>query len=207
MTRDQQQTPEEYDNGKGYSSSQDVALAIVGAGLANAIALLAIKEPFTLWNMIVGLIILCILYVYAPAPTSRNRLNVAYAAIWSISFLTTVGVIFNVIFSGLGGHFPDYGSKDFAPFPTNLNVFTNQMSDTFTPFNIYDGTFFLTWLAIFLICLLFLLRKRNKNRTQMAALVEQPKPEPETPQTHEGGTPATSGHLSGIPKSGVDEVH
>lgn len=207
MSVAQQQTPEEYYNGRGYKP-QDVALAIIGAGLTNAIVLLQINGPFTLWNTIVGIIILCILYAYAPAPTSSTRLNLAYATIWSFSFLSTVGVIFNIIFSGLGGHFPDYESTaQFIPFPTTLNVFTNQMSGTFTPFNTYDGAFFLTWLAIFLISLLFLFRRRNKNRTQNASPQEQPKPEPETSRTKERGTSTTPGHLSDTPASGGEKLH
>jgi hypothetical protein len=117
MTVDQQQPPEQYYKDKGYSS-QDVALAIIGAGLANAIALLAITGPFTLWNTIVGIMILCILQAYAPAPTSSSRLNLAYAATWAISFLTAVGVVFNMIFRYFGGSFPDTGPRvRFTPFP------------------------------------------------------------------------------------------
>ena len=109
-------SPKEYYEDKGYKP-QDVALAIIGAGLANAIALVALNTPFSLWNTIVGIIILCILYAYAPAPTSSSRLNLAYAATWSISFLATVGVVFNMIFgifvvNGLLS-FPDYGSHSY----------------------------------------------------------------------------------------------
>ncbi|GCE20585.1 hypothetical protein [Dictyobacter kobayashii] len=83
---DQQQTPKKYYEDKGYKP-QDVAFAIIGAGLANAIALVALTTPFTLWNTIVSIIILCILQAYAPALDSSRRLNRAYAATWSISFL------------------------------------------------------------------------------------------------------------------------
>ncbi len=211
MSLDQQQTSEKYYKDKGYKA-QDVALAIIGAGLANAIALVALNTPFSLWNTIVGIIILCILYAYAPAPTSSSRLNLAYAATWSISFLSTIAVIFNVIFSSLGALFPDYDSTaQFFPFPRNLNDFTNQTKDTFTPFNTYDGAFFLTWLAIFLICLWFLFLRRNQKRTQSASPQEQPKtvqpkPAPETLPANDSATPTTSGHLSDIPRS-EDEVH
>ncbi len=49
-------SPKEYYEDKGYKP-QDVALAIIGAGLANAIALVALSTPLTLWNTIVGIII------------------------------------------------------------------------------------------------------------------------------------------------------
>lgn len=85
MSANQEQPPQEkYDF--------QVALAIIGAGLANAITLLQINGPFTLWNTMVGVIILCILAAYRPAPTSRFTLNIAYAATWSITLLTTLGV-------------------------------------------------------------------------------------------------------------------
>ena len=113
MSVDQQQTPKKYYEDKGYKP-QDVALAIIGAGLANAIALVLFDGALNLWNTIVGIIILCILQAYAPAPGSSRRLNLAYAATWSISFLAAIGIVFNMIFgifvvNGLLS-FPDYGS-------------------------------------------------------------------------------------------------
>jgi hypothetical protein len=200
MSVDQQQTPKKYYEDKGYKP-QDVALAIVGAGLANAIALVALTTPFTLWNTIVGVIILCILQAYAPAPDSSRRLNLAYAATWSISFLATLGIVFNMIFRLFGGSFPDTDPKiPFTPFP-------EYKPNTFTPFNAYDVSFFLVWLAIFLIYFNFFSPGRSKSRAKTASPQEQPKPIPETPRTHEGPTPATSGHLSDIPKSSGDEAH
>ncbi len=111
--------------------------------LANAIALVALSTPLTLWNTIVGIIILCILQAYAPAPGSSRRLNLAYAATWSISFLATLGIVFNMIFRLFGGSFPDTDPTiPFTPFP-------EYKPNTFTPFNAYDVSFFLVWLAIF----------------------------------------------------------
>ena len=57
MSVDQQQTLKEYYENKGYKP-QDVALAIIGAGLANAIALVLFDGALNLWNTIVGIIIL-----------------------------------------------------------------------------------------------------------------------------------------------------
>jgi hypothetical protein len=129
---DQQLTPEEkYYKGRGYSAS-DVALAIIGAGVANAIALLAISTPFTLWNTIVGITILCILFAYSPAPTANTRLFVAYAAVWSFSFLSSVGIFFNVLFELILGpeRFPNnestapfYSFPTFIPHPTTTNIY------------------------------------------------------------------------------------
>ncbi len=47
-------SPKEYYEDKGYKL-QDVAFVIIGAGLANAIALVALSTPLTLWNTIVGI--------------------------------------------------------------------------------------------------------------------------------------------------------
>jgi hypothetical protein len=199
---------------KGYSS-QDVALAIIGAGLANAIALVLFDGALNLWNTIVGIIILCILQAYAPAPTSSSRLNIAYAATWSISLLATVGVVFNMIFgvfvvNGLLS-FPNYGSPSYTPYP-NFRPFPVYNSGAFTPFNAYDVFFFLAWLAIFIIYYKFFSPMRNRSRTNSATPQEQPKPVlpkpgPETLRANDSGTPTTSGHQSDTPKSGIEEAH
>jgi len=178
-------SPKEYYEDKGYKP-QDVALAIIGAGLANAIALVALSTPLTLWNTIVGIIILCILQAYAPAPGSSRRLNLAYAATWSISFLATLGIVFNMIFRLFGGSFPDTDPTiPFTPFP-------EYKPNTFTPFNAYDVSFFLVWLAIFLIYFNFFSPGRSKSRAKSAPAQEQPKPVSGPPQTNESGTPTTS---------------
>ena len=178
-------SPKEYYEDKGYKP-QDVALAIIGAGLANAIALVALSTPLTLWNTIVGIIILCILQAYAPAPGSSRRLNLAYAATWSISFLATLGIVFNMIFRLFGGSFPDTDPTiPFTPFP-------EYKLNTFTPLNAYDVSFFLVWLAIFLIYFNFFSPGRSKSRAKSAPAQEQPKPESGPPQTNESGTPTTS---------------
>jgi hypothetical protein len=44
-------SPKEYYEDKGYKP-QDVARASIGAGLANASALVALSTPLTLWNTI-----------------------------------------------------------------------------------------------------------------------------------------------------------
>ncbi len=98
MSKDQQQVSQ---GNKDETYDFQSALAIIGAGLANAITLLQINGPLTLWNTIVGIIILLILQAYPPAPSLDPRpksprgpyLNLAYAAVWSISFLTTFGVV------------------------------------------------------------------------------------------------------------------
>jgi hypothetical protein len=120
------------------------SVVIIGAGLANAITLLQSVGPFTLWNTIVGIIILCILHAYKPLPSYRFSLNLAYTATWSISFLTTFGVVYNVIYNLLGGEAPAYGSKLITPSPT-------VKSGVYTPFNTYDVWFFLVWLVLFLL--------------------------------------------------------
>jgi hypothetical protein len=175
-----------------------VSLAIIGAGLANAIALLAIKEPFSLWNTIVGLIILCILSVYVPAPASRRSLKVAYTAIWSLSFLTTFGVVFNAIFQGLGGVFPDYG-LEFTAYPKAFAVFTDS-GGKITPFNVYDISFFITLFVVFVF--FFLRRFGNPFSKKSNNCLKSPSPptptqsDSEQSQTTTKETPPVPGQLS-----------
>ncbi len=75
----------------------------------------------------VGIILLCILHAYAPDSSAPRGLNVAYAATWSFTLLTTCGVLFDAIF---GRFHPGYGSGWF-------------------PWNVYDISFFVLWAIIF----------------------------------------------------------
>src|SRR5689334_15330298 len=101
------------------------ALAIIGAGVANAITLAQLDSPFNLWNSMVGIIVLFILQAFPPVPMAGRKtrqphlmwLGVAYAAVWSISLLSAAGVIFNMLFALFGGVFPDYSLIPFNPFP------------------------------------------------------------------------------------------
>jgi hypothetical protein len=222
---DQELTPEEkYYKKKGYTGS-DVALAIIGAGVANAVALLAISTPFTLWNMIVGVTILCILFAFAPAPTAKPRLFVAYAAVWAFSFLSGVGVLFNILFERILGSNSWPNNESTAPFyslPFNHNLFFNQYYvknyyvinnqqivdrvQAFTPINVYDLAFFLTWAVVLFICLLILLYRRKRHLPSDSSKLK-PQPGPETQQAKGSGTLTTSEHVSATPKSGTGEVH
>jgi hypothetical protein len=174
MTADQ---PQEVQENKNYDFQ--VALAIIGAGLTNAITLLQINGPLTFWNTIVGIIILCILWAYIPAPTSRRSLNFAYAATWSITFLTTFGVVFNIVFAFFFGSdaFPDSSADCFTPFPISKNARFPHCTAIFTPFNVYDISFFLMWIAIFIIFLLVFSHVRNKEGNGTSS------PQKEMPQT------------------------
>lgn len=168
MSADQRRLLDDYYTDRGYTA-QDVALAIIGAGLANAIALLATSGPFTFWNTIVGFFVLCILQAHHPAPFSRLFLKIAFIAIWSFSFLSAIGVFFNMLFDVLGGSFPDTNALCFISFPAS--IFHRSCSphpsttptSTFTPFNAYDLSYFLAWILISIIVyLLFFVRGKNK---------------------------------------------
>jgi hypothetical protein len=171
MSADQQQILKDYYEKRGYSA-QDVALAIIGGGLVNAIALLAITGPFTFWNTIVGFFILCILQAFHPAPFSRRFLKIAFAAIWSFSFLSTIGVVFNMLFDVASrGAFPDTDAVCFISFPASIfhrscstHPSTTPATSTFTPFNAYDLSYFLAWILISIIVYwLFFVRGKNKS--------------------------------------------
>ncbi len=101
--------------------------------------------------------------------------------------------------------FPNYGSHSYTPYP-NFRPFPVYPRGTFTPFNAYDVSFFLVWLAIFLIYFNFFSPGRSKSHAKTAPPQEQPKLAPETLRTNESGTPTTSGHPTDILRSG-DEVH
>jgi hypothetical protein len=200
MSSDQQQTPQE-NKPKRESYDYQSALAIIGAGLANAITLLQINGPFTFWNMITGSIILLILSAFPPAPPQEPSpiaprslpLNLAYAAVWSISFLSTFGIVFNIIFSLLGGSFPDTGPNvDFTPYP-------KYKRNTFTPFNAYDISFFVTWLVTFLIFFYIFSRMRNKDQIKSASREKQPVTKQETPQAKEENISSSPAHLTDMP--------
>jgi hypothetical protein len=137
------------------------ASAIIGAGVANAITLATLDSPFTLWNSMVGIIILLILQAFPPVPLAQRQANqphllwlgVAYAAVWSISLLTAVGVVFNMLFAAFGGVFPDYTVTPFNPFP-------GEHHGVYTPFNSYDVWFFIMWLGIFALYYVLVVRRR-----------------------------------------------
>ena len=177
MSADQQQKLKKYYEERGYSAP-DVALAVVGAGLVNAVALLAIKEPFTFWNTIVGFFILCILQTFHPAPFSRRFLKIAFATIWSFSFLSAIGVLFNIAFARLGGSFPNTSAECVIPFPSSFFQGLCKPSDTtFTPFNAYDLSYFVTWIVISIIVYWFFFLRGKKKSTKSAFPQDQLKSE------------------------------
>jgi hypothetical protein len=158
-------------------SYQQVALAIIGAGIANAVTLLQIKDPFSLWNTMVGIILLCILHAYAPDSSAPRGLNVAYAATWSFTLLTTCGVLFDAIF---GRFHPGYGSGWF-------------------PLNGYDISFFVLWAIIFgLRFFAFSFLSRRGSRGQNTSSPQQKSLELETdpPPGNNGKIPTTAEDVS-----------
>lgn len=134
---------------------QPVALAIIGAGIANAVGITQASGPFSLWNTMVGIIILCILQAYKPAPSAHRPLNIAYAATWSFTLLTTCGILFEAI----------------------LTVFRiNPLPDNgFYPFNGHDIVFFAIWVLFFAFRLtLFNQPRRRVNNKKTSAVDQKP---------------------------------
>jgi hypothetical protein len=131
MPANDQQTTQQNQN----SGRPETPFAIIGVGLANVIDLLQNGGRFNLLHTVAGAILLCILQIYVPESPSQGSLNLAYSAIWSLAVLTTFGVVFNIIFSLLGGSLPNPN----APF-TPL-----------TPFHIYYISFIIVWIVITLI--------------------------------------------------------
>ena len=81
-------------------------IGLVGIVLAGIIQISMTSGPFTFWNVMTGIPLLLLLYVYRPSTNGIIRLIITMATIWGLLLILTSGVILQALYRVVFEHQP-----------------------------------------------------------------------------------------------------